>query len=698
VVADLGVPPFLYAGDNATLPMRLENIDFGHRDFRVRVASSGAVKRLSFVNDDGKTTAADHSRTESRVKLNPGEPALVYLNVETSPDAIGKSSLLVSLEAVDSPVPLDAKPREWAIDLRSPMLASVDTFGFALQRQPLNLGKKVESIIANRYDSKSVTVTARFSDSAQSLLSAGSATLAIGRPLPLLDQLVWRGMLVLNLTDKMNANDQKDQIARIIGELQALQRPDGSFVPYRAIGDHTKSELNQKEGEPGDEVLPNLFRTASVLDFLLLASTAGYDVPGKSMTSASKFVKSVVDTETDQCSFDTAYAVGVLVNLGVADRDNIGFLKTCRDAQTDIDSMVAKAVSAAAYTKYGLSEDAKVIFASLAEDKDPKRFNDLTDFRRAMMLEFLVEAGAPADLRKAVSDSLLTSVNGLSEAAAAWIARSASKTGSGALSKLAVSDLTIGGLTAGALRTGRNGVLETGRIPYLQLQTSPVTIGLKTDNAAAGFITVEGLITKQADANRAPVGSLKRRFFDFNTGTEIFPEKAGLKVGDRLVVVLEGTAKATPTVLDSGGNNMSEDDDPLMVVDLLPSAFQVISNTILLKGKTDPSSTQLDTLASRGDLRSIQTDTDRWIGLIVPESKRASAKKASDAPSDSEPAPAALAQTDQVEFRQAYLVRVNFTGKFTMPALSIEATVPPIKTLFSDRLSIQVGFRESPVK
>jgi uncharacterized protein YfaS (alpha-2-macroglobulin family) len=697
VVAELGVPAFLYAGDSATLPIRLENIDFGNRDFRVRVASSGGIKRLSFANDNDKTPAADPSQTETRVKLNPNEPATIYLNVETSPDANGKSSLRVSLEAVDSPVPLDAKPREWAIDLRSPMLASVDTVGFTLQHQAANLGKKVESIIANRYDPRSVTVTARFSDSPQSLLSAGSATLASGRALPVLDQLVWRGMLVLNMTDKMNANDQREQIARIIGEIQALQRPDGSFVPYRALGDHTKSELNLKDPVEGEKVPPNLFRTASVLDFLSLASAAGYDVPGKSMTSASRFVKLVVDTQNEQCSFDAAYAVGVLVNLGVADRDNIGFLRKCRDAEMDIDSMPAKAASAAAYAKYGLSDDAKVIFASLAENKDPKRFNDLTDFRRAMMLEFLVEAGAPADLRKTVSESLLTSTN-LSEGAAAWIARSTLKTGSGALSKLAVSDLTIGGLAAGALRTGRNGVLETGPIPYQRLQTSPVTIGLKTDSPAAGFITVEGVITKQNDANRAPAGSLKRRFFDFNTGAEVFPEKTGLKTGDRLVVVLEGTAAAIPSVLDSEGNEISEGDGPLMVVDLLPSTFQVISNTIPLKGKTDPSSTPLDTLASRGDLRSIHTDADRWVGLIVPESKKASAKDDTDAPPDKEPTPPALAQADPAEFRQAYLVHVNFTGKFALPALSIESTVPPIKTFFSDRSNIQVGFRESPVK
>jgi uncharacterized protein YfaS (alpha-2-macroglobulin family) len=700
VVADLGAPAFLYAGDSATLPIRLENIDFGHRDFRVHVTSTGSIKRLSFVDGNDKTQALDAAQTETRVRLNPGEPTTAYLNVETSPNAKGKLSLRVSLDAVDSPLPLDANAREWTFDLRPPMLASIDTIGFALQRQSVNLGKKIESLVADRYDPKSVTVTARFSDSPQSLLSAASPTLASGGGLPILDHLVWRGMLVLNMSDKMNPNDQRAQIARIIGEIQALQRADGSFLPYRAIQEHNKRELNLQDPDASGSVRPYLFRTASVLDFLSLASARGHDVPRKSMTSASKFLKSVVDAQSE-CSFDAAYSVGVLVNLGVADRDNIGLLKKCRDAEMDIESMVAKAASAAAYTKYGLSADAKVIFASLAEDKDPDRFNDLTDFRRAMMFEFLVEAGAPAELRRAVSESLLTSANGLSEGASAWIARSVSKTGSSVLSKLAVSDLTIGGLAAGALRTGQNGVLETRPIPYPRLQVSPVTIGLKTDRPAAGFISIEGVITKHREENRAPAGSLKRRFFDFNTGEEIVLEKSSLKTGDRLVVVLEGTNAAIPTVLDSDGNQMSEGGGPLMVVDLLPSTFQMISNAFPLKGKVDPSSTPLDTLASRGDLRSIHTDADRWVGLIVPESKKDSGKDDADAPSEQKPPIPTLAQADQtddVEFRQAYLVRVNFTGKFTLPALSIEPTVPPIRTLFSDRATVQVKFREFPIK
>jgi uncharacterized protein YfaS (alpha-2-macroglobulin family) len=703
VVAEMGAPPFLYTGDSATLPIRLENLSFDHGDFRVRVTSTGPVKRLSFANDNNRTQGADPAQTETTVRIPIGERATANLNVETPPDATGKLSLRVSLEAVNSPLQPDVKPREWTVDIRPPALASVETVGFPLQRQAMNLGKKVESIVANRYDPKSVTVTARFSDSPQSLLSAGATPSAGEQTLPILDQLVWRGILVLSMGDKIEPSDQKQQISRIIGEIQALQLPDGSFVPYRALGEYSQSELNLKEKNYGDKPAPNLFRTASVLDFLSLASGAGYDVPGKSMTIASRFVKSVVEKRNDKCSFEAAYALQVLVNLGVADRDNVAKLSDCRDAETNAENILAKAASAAAYAKYGLSDDAKVILASFAEDKNPKRFDDLTDLRRAMMLEFLIEAGAPAGLRKTISESLLTPANGAawSEGAAAWIARSGSKAGSSALSKLAASDLTIGGQTLGLLRTGRNGVLETGRIPYDSLRGSPpVMVGLKTDRPATGFVTVEGILTKPGEANRAPAGSLKRRFFDFVTREELFPESTGLKTGARLVVVLEGTADALPSVRDKDGNEVTDGDGPFIVTDLLPSAFQVMSNTFPLAGKGDRS-TQLEKLEARGDLRSIHTDGDRWVGLIIPESKKASTGDTSDQPSDKEPAPTQpvlAGSADSAEFRQAYLVRVNFSGKFTLPALSIEPTVQPIKTFFSDRSSVRVEFGGPPGK
>jgi hypothetical protein len=91
------------------------------------------------------------------------------------------------------------------------------------------------------------------------------------------------------------------------------------------------------------------------------------------MTLASRFIKTFVVNRDEECSFDAAYAVQVLVNLGVADRDNIASLKNCRDAEMDAEYIPAKAASAAAYAKYGLSDDANVILASFAKDNNPKR-------------------------------------------------------------------------------------------------------------------------------------------------------------------------------------------------------------------------------------------------------------------------------------------------------------------------------------
>ena len=92
----------------------------------------------------------------------------------------------------------------------------------------------------------------------------------------------------------------------------------------------------------------------------------------------------------------------------------------------------------------------------------------------------------------------------------------------------------------------------------------------------------------------------------------------------------------------------------------------------------------------RGDLRTVYADTGRWIALVTPESQRA--KKAN------EDGVQLASGDDQVEFRRAYVVRVNLAGKFMLPSVAIERSVPPVKTMLSSRSSLQVKPPESSSK
>jgi uncharacterized protein YfaS (alpha-2-macroglobulin family) len=701
VVAELGSPPFLFAGDSATLPLRLENIDFVHNgDFVVRVNSSGPVKRLSFVSAENQP-AASPVQTQTRLRLARGQPKTTYLNVETSPDVNADIHLLVSVEAIDAAAPLDAKPRDWSIKIRPPALSSAETVTFALQRQPINLGEKLKSVVAKYDPAVPVDITARFSDRPQLLLRSAWAAAQQDSVLPVLDQLVWRAMFLLRNDP---GPDQKLKLSKLINEIQSLQLPDGTFVPYRTIENPSAAEMNAVNidlGNPTDQRQAILARTATVLDLLSMASKAGIEVSGKAMTSASRSLKAGViaasDHENSSCSFSTAYAVRVLVAVGMADRDNLDGLESCKEADPDRKNLVAKAASASTFQKFGLPDEAKLTLASFADEKDPGRFfKDLSDFRRAMLLVFLKEANAPRDLINAVAQSLLTSStrSTLSPAAAAWIVRSEPTSDSSPASALTASDFQLNGLTQQALRQGQDGAFETQPMTYKSLQNAPISIGLKTDRNATAYIIIEGILARSDESKRAPEGALKRRFFNPDTGREIALDKEIMEIGTRLVVVLEGRKNAIPSVVDTNGDPISDGDGPLLVSDLLPSAFEIVSSAFPLSGKAGGST--LDALSPRGDLRTVFTDSGRWIGLVVPESERADRQNAPQNPTANKFKVAAA--EDDVEFRRAYLVRLNLAGRFSLPPISVERSVPPIKTFMSSRSSVQVKVPESFTK
>ena len=700
VVAELGSPPFLFAGDSATLPLRLENIDFVHNgDFTVRVSSRGPVKRVSFVSTQNQP-APSPLETQTRLRLARGQPKTAYLNVETGSEVSADIQLRVSLEAVDSPTQLTATPVDWTIRLRPPALSTAETVAFALQRQPINLGEKLKPVIEKYDPAFPIDITVRFSDNPQLLLASAWSSVLHDPVLPILDQLVWRAMLLLR-TDP--GPEQKSQISKLISEIQSLQLPNGTFVPYRTIGDPSDAEMNvidtHSDNAAGQRRVA-LARTATVLDLLAMASKAGIEVSGKAMTSASRSLKTAMDqmtgSDSSSCWFEIAYAARVLVAIGMADHDNLDLLKACKD---DTENLVAKAASASTLQNFGLPDEAKLTLASFAEEKNPEFFEDISDFRRAMMLVFLKEAKAPRDLINALAQSLLTSStrSSLSPAAAAWLVRA--EPAADSASVLAASDFQLSGLTQLALRQGRNGVFETPPITYKSLLNSPISVGLKTDRNATAYITLEGVLAKPDEIRRIPEGALKRRFFNPETGQEIALDKASMEIGTRLVVVLEGTKQAIPSVFDADGTPISDGDGPLLVADLLPGAFEIISNTVELSGKKGGSA--LDALSSRGDLRKVYTDNGRWIGLVVPESEQSEKEVEEDSTAKEQTAdggkPAAAAE-DEVEFRRAYLVRANLAGKFSLPPIYVERSVPPIKTFMSSRSSLQIKIPESFLK
>jgi uncharacterized protein YfaS (alpha-2-macroglobulin family) len=692
VVADLHTPEFLLSGDQVILPLNLENLSFRHEGtYAVRVSSLGSARSISIV-DSIEPQSPNNRLTELRVGLRRGDPKIVYVLVDTSPGVTGLLKLRITLEAIGSPVALTDSSREWQLDIRPTNLPSIETVSFPLRQESIRLKNLVSRIVEN-YAQESVKLKAWFSDDSQSLLAASSMSTGTAA-VPLLDQLIWRGQILLYGTSSATSATQNGEIERILTEIQSLQQANGSFIPYRTVGGLSGYELSVSDKD-------GVFRSANALDFMYAAKKMGYDVSATALSLAQKYIErrlSDLQAKSDSeivCSLEVAYAALVLIDVG-SDTNLIASFQKCPDAERDI-----QATKAAVFAKYGLSDDAKVILASFGDSKDVSWLNELNSFQRAMTYYFLVEAGASPALKGAIAEFLLTSPKGkpLSEGAAAWVLRAGGGTPSATFVGLKPSDLRITGTGLGVLRQGSDGVVESETVEYKNLDEVGISISEANTRSIRGFISLEGLRTTLDTSRQLPEGALRRRFYDSDSGREIDPEKESFKIGARVIVVLEGKREAVEAIVGPG-DNPSLRDGPLLVVDHLPSTFSVISKSVALGQHNIPGSfSQLNAL---GDIRSVDSDLDRWIALIIPESWRKNgneleeepdAKIAGDAaqakiPSDADSAK--TKDTDQPEFRQAYLVRVNAGGRFAVPGASIEATIPPISTLWSEQMNIKV--------
>jgi uncharacterized protein YfaS (alpha-2-macroglobulin family) len=685
VVAELDAPSFLLGSDRAVLPLRLENIEFGHQgDYVVRIASSGAVNGVALVGADGKSPPPQPT-IEFRVPLRLNEPRMQYIAVDAARDRVGPATLNISLEAAGSPVALRAHRYEWAFDLRPPGLPSVETVSFPLGPQRTNLSRLVEGLIAGRY-ADDARITAKYSDSPRALLAshaggAGEQTPAV------LDYLVWRGTFLLYGTLVGGSEQQKrDEITRILAQILSLQLPDGSFLPYRTVGNYSPHEFDFMTG---------VYPTATVLDFLVLAKNAGYPVPDQAIRSARNLVVARLANQSTsgECPFQIPYALLVLIDSGQIDPNQYGRLTAC-----EYNDLTARAAGAAVVAKYGFADDAKVMLANFQSASDPTALNELPDFRHAMILAFLAEARAPAQLMDAVAEVLLARVEKtpLSSAARAWVMRAMNKATPPA-SRLMPADLDIQG-TPSAIQVGQNGVLEMPPILYRTMSSAPISVGLKRNVPARGSVTIEGRLINPADGQRLPAGSLKRRFFDPDTGQEIDLSSGTLQVGKRLVVVVEGQEEAVRQAVGDVQPDPFIGGEPVLLADLLPSAFQIVSTNVF--GERDvPLRGALAQLVPRGLLRSVQTDVDRWVALIIPESLRPKPQPdgTSPSPEAQQPPPAADPPPD-VDFRQGYVVRVNMAGDFTYPAISIEASTPPVQTLWAEQSSVAIKLDDKPAR
>jgi hypothetical protein len=324
-----------------------------------------------------------------------------------------------------------------------------------------------------------------------------------------------------------------------------------------------------------------------------------------------------------------------------------------------------------------------------------------------MTANFLDRAGAPSEVKDIVAAALLDSRGPpISPTAAVWVVRDA---GEASESRLDLASLHVEGSGLGAIHVTDRNVLESDRVPFETLSKTPTFISV-ANGVGRGSITIEGVLSNAKLGNVLPPNAIRRRVFDANSGTEIDFQKTPLKVGDRLAVVVEGDKNRLAKAYGADYPPSEHTGEPLIVADLLPSALKIASETVLCRSDVaTPSAVRK--LRAVGDLRAIDTDADRWVALIVPSSRQAphdGEGAANPQPNGEQAAPTPAVAADPcnglppegpaVDFREAYLARVNLAGQFVWPGVSVEATTRMADTWSAEATTVNVVLPERPPK
>jgi uncharacterized protein YfaS (alpha-2-macroglobulin family) len=699
VVADLNAPSFLLSGDSAIIPLRLVNFNVGARgDFIVRASVDGVPARVSFPTEpDDKSGVA---KTEFRAPIPLPGTKTSYLTVTPDPGSRGRLSLTIDIAQDGADVALPGHRRTWNIDVRSPRLPAVTTISFPLQNSPTSLSKLVGDFVTARYtDPEQVSVTLRLSDGAEALLRTEEAKTETG-PALTLDRLVAKAMAFFGDHARATTAEWRPDGEKLLGDILSLQSRGGSFLPYRTLGDPSSAEANYSETPAATAAA--LRRTALVLEIFALAKADGYALPAASLAEAKQFASTELIEKTgdvektggkgiDPCSFEALLADWSLVLLDEMNSSDVQTIAACKTPDIGSEALVYAITS-----RFGSSDSARTMLATFVDSAKPETLKRLSgsepgQIKLAMILKLLAEGGAEPKTREAIAEALMPTTDNprpLSPMAAAWIPRDAPSPGG---APLQLADVHIDGSGLGDLRFDDRGFMQSARIKYASLKSSSTSLSVASAKTARAFVTLEGTLKNAKDEDALPAGVLRRRIYSAKDGHEINPNTEEIRIGDRLVVALEGDRKRLAATLSSEGPSELRAEDPLVLADLLPSAVSAYAETAL-DGKEFKTPEWVKKIGPIGDLRSATIEPDRWVGIVLPDSRKPLPTEGAA------PTPTNSAPDGNLDFRVAYVVRVNLAGRFAWPGTILEGSSQFATTRHSDASQITFKPAEASAK
>jgi uncharacterized protein YfaS (alpha-2-macroglobulin family) len=742
LVSNLEVPEFFLAGDKPILPLRMENIgvaDFSG-DFALSFRGADGIG-IALSGMDGKALPTNASGAFLvPVPRDAPRDLLLSLDIPQTVDGMKDLTLAVSVEGASDILPSAERDRSWTLDIRpSRVMAQEFLPPIAIGSRPASIERMLEGVINGRYDPATVKVTARFAANDNSLRLASDKDAGSAGSEPVLDNLVWRGLVDLQEAEGSHDKQLSSRVQASIDGVQALQIVDGAFVPYRTDGDFLASEVGFDKTPSNSAARHGLLRNASALDFLLRARDAGFVVSTDAVRNSVAYVKARVDDAVGAdpatgllCAFDTRYAMLLLAQQNRLAKSDIDAIEKCDQAQDDGDdaasddaasdergadtgdqvdradgdtdqpsgSVFSELVTLAVASQFGEEVDAKATLAAYYPNPG-EYLADLDDYRKAIALSMLANAQADGKLVQTIAESFLQKSSTIDLRTRAWLARSVADLSGPAPATLRAADLELSEDDVLALTDRADGIVESDPVDFRDLQGIEVA---KTGGPDARLhLMVSGQLIDPASS--LPASSFRKRFFIPKSGKEVQLDQEKLSLGERLIVVLEANSDAFVAFDDQDISDIGSAYGPLVVEAMLPSGMSIASSDLAgLKAVGE-----FGRLKMIGTPRSIETGTQGWRAILVPKSNNAvmthgsfsddegegSGEGNGDAAAPAEGANGAGAAADDpadadVEFRQAFMVTVSASGSFLFPASTIDPLDFPGNTLVSDQMKFEV--------
>lgn len=405
--------------------------------------------------------------------------------------------------------------------------------------------------------------------------------------------------------DLPQANDIRTRISQAVTEVLTNQSASGGFGlwgPY-----------------DGD-----MWLDAFVTDFLSRAKARGFDVPELALRRALDNLRNQVNYQPD---FDKggealAYALMVLAREGAA---AVGDLRYYADVKGDaFATPAAMAQLGAALASYGDQPRADAMFRRAAVALDALKGPDAeqifradygTNYRdAAAVLALATEAGSAVIDREALTDRITTD-RSLSTQEATWALLAANAL----IDRKGAEGITLNGQPA-----------EGPLVKVLDAGGAPSVVKNGSDADTVLTITTYGVPSQPEPAGGTGY-AITRSYYTLDGQPASLD---GVKVGDRLAVVLEVTA-------------FGRGEARLMVTDPLPAGFEIDNPNLIAGGEVS----SLDWLDLQSDVAHSEFRQDRFL--------------------------TAIDRYDNAAFRLAYIVRAVSPGQFHHPAASVEDMYRP---------------------